>query len=89
MAAYVEITTLIYDSSNILPQVDASQDGVGGRSLADLELQGGIQGLAGLREDPPDGTNALAICLLFREDAGNDFQGKTLLTDVIFTLREE
>lgn len=88
MAAYVEITALIYDSSNILPQVDAGQDGVDGPSLADLELQGGIQGLAGLHETPPNGTNSLAICLLFRADAGNDFQGKALLTDVIFTLRE-
>jgi predicted ribosomally synthesized peptide with SipW-like signal peptide len=88
MAAYVEITSLIYDSGNILPQVDPTRDGVEGRSLADLELQGGIQGLAGLIQSPPNGTNALAICLLFRADAGNDFQGKTLLTDLIFTLRE-
>lgn len=89
MAAYVELTSLSWDGAgNLLPVVNPNLDGVPGRSLADIELQGGFSGLPGLLGTPPDGPQALNLCFLFRSDAGNDFQGKTLLTDVIFTLTQ-
>lgn len=88
MAAYVELTSLIWNGQNLLPLVDGARDGVPGRSLADIEIQGGFTGLSGLLGNPPDGAKALALCFKFRSDAGNQFQGKTLYTDVIFTLRQ-
>lgn len=89
MAAYVELTSLTWDAApNLLPWVNPDLDGVPGPSLADVELQGGFSGLPGLLGTPPDGAQGLNLCFLFRSDAGNDFQGKTLLTDVIFTLQQ-
>ncbi len=88
MAAYVELSSLMWNSQNLLPLVDGTLDGVPGKSLADVELQGGFTGLSGLLGTPPDGAKALALCFSFRSDAGNDFQGKTLYTDVVFTLRQ-
>ena len=89
MAAYVELTWLVYDGVPLLPLIlDPNSDVVPGPSLADVENQGGFNGLPGLLQTPPDGAEALNICMEFRNDAGNEFQGKTLLTDVIFTLQQ-
>ncbi|HXF51207.1 MAG TPA: hypothetical protein VNM43_05965 [Dehalococcoidia bacterium] len=88
MAAYVELSSLLWHSQNLLSLVDGALDGVPGKSLADVELGGGFTGLSGLLGTPPDGAKALALCFSFRSDAGNQFQGKTLYTDVIFTLRQ-
>lgn len=88
MAAYVELSSLMWGSENLLPLVDGSLDGVPGKSLADVQLQTGFTGLFGLLGTPPDGAKALALCFSFRSDAGNQFQGKTLYTDVVFTLRQ-
>ncbi|HWQ27402.1 MAG TPA: hypothetical protein VNN12_00070, partial [Dehalococcoidia bacterium] len=87
MAAYVELSSLMWDSQNLLPLVNGGLDSVPGKSLADLQMQGGFTGLSGLLGTPPDGAKALALCFQFRSDAGNQFQGKTLYTDVVFTLR--
>ncbi len=87
MAAYVELSSLVYDGVELLPLIgDPLSDGVPGPSLADIENQGGFSGLPGLPPSP--GGQSFGICFEFRSDAGNDFQGKTLLTDVIFTLQQ-
>lgn len=88
MAAYVELSSLTWGSQNLFPLVNGALDGVPGKSLADVQLQGGFTGLGGLLGNPPDGAKALSLCFQFRSDAGNQFQGKTLYTDVIFTLRQ-
>ncbi len=88
MAAYVELSSLTWDGApSLLSSVDPTSDGVPGKSLADVELHGVFSGLPGLLS-PPGGAQALNLCFEFRSDVGNDFRGKTRLTDVEFVLSE-
>lgn len=84
MAKYVLFTIAGWDGVNLMPLI-ADVDGVPGKSFEDITAAGGLPGLPGILAG---GSQSLFICYEFSSAAGNDFQGKTLLTDVQFVLTQ-
>lgn len=85
MDKYMQITRMEY--SDTIPTMDlvthtSDVNGNGWIDLDDLE-QGGITGLPA-----PVGIGCLSMDLRFRPEAGNAFQGMTLVTSVTLTLRQ-
>jgi predicted ribosomally synthesized peptide with SipW-like signal peptide len=86
IATEIIATRMTFDGFSILGDIDGNADGVPGRSMRDLELQGGVSGLAGLSAGV--GTRSFSMCLQFSPDAGNEYQGQSWLGTVGFTLHQ-
>lgn len=85
MDKFMQITRMDYSDTipamNLLPLI-SDINGNGWIDLDDLE-QGGITGLP-----VPVGVGDFSMGFRFRPEAGNAFQGMTLVTTVTFTLRQ-
>lgn len=91
MDKFMEITRMDYNDSfptmNLLNYLSDFNSN-GWKDLDDLEHRGpgGEPALLGL--PAPAGSGAYGMDLRFRPEAGNTFQGMTLVTDFIFTLNQ-
>lgn len=78
MAQEILFQSLSVGLTDYLGFVNEFADGIPGKSVRDLELQGGISGLPGLFANGGN-TRSFGACLKFDADAPNNLQGKTWL----------
>lgn len=87
MSQEILFQSLAVGLTDILPLVNEFADGVPGKSVRDLEVQGGIASLPGLFANGGN-TRSFGACIKFDADAPNSLQGKNWLGTFTFTLNQ-